>query len=162
MEFYTIDNNVKEKTPTGDEFLDIYQEQVDSKGKRILKKIGQTNVYEKIQADKDNAVIYNIIEKYMQTGDESLLQKRNSYYGEFINMPGTPIELQNQLLMADRAFYELDKDVRAEFNNDAGEFKASIMNGSFEQRMNKFVKKAEPVAQATQQPTQTTEQGVNL
>lgn len=164
MQYYTQENNISAATPSGSKFLKKYVEAIDKDGKTYLKENGKTNIYDLIQASKDSAEIYSIIEKYQQTGDASVFNTRQTFYDNFINIPSTPIEMQNMVMEAERAFYELDKDVRAEFNNDVGEFKASIFNGTFDGRMSKFLAKTEPAS--TEQPSQTTntnnDGGVNL
>lgn len=141
MQYYTIENRYRPKTPAGTDFLDIYSETIDKNGKTYLKKIGKTNIKEKIQASYEETQIYNIINKFITTGDISILKKREGIYGNFINIPKTPIELQNTIMRAEKEFETLDKEVRNEFENDVGMFKQSILNGTFENRMQKFIDK---------------------
>lgn len=164
--FRTEETRLRTKTNPGTKTLDLYEEKINQKGKRELVKVGTTNVYNKIQSGKDETLIYNIIDRYKKTGDPNVLMRREAIYGEFLNTPGTPIELQNQLLKAEQSFFTLDKDVRDAFNNDIGEFKASILNGSFNEKFKTFISKKnstvqQPAQTTVQQPgtTTTTEQG---
>lgn len=161
MEFYTKENNIKESTPNGNIFEPIYQEALDKKGHLYLKEVGKTNVYENIQASKDNAILEIMLEKYQKTGDASIFETRQTFYDDFTNLPSSPIDLQNRIMQAERAFYTLDKEVRDEFHNDVGEFKASIYTGEIDSRMSKFLKKDEPASEQPAQPTNT-EGGVQL
>lgn len=153
--FRTEETRLRTKTNPGTKTLDLYEERINAKGKRELVKVGATNVYNKIQSGKDETLIYNVIDRYKKTGDPNVLIKREAIYGEFINTPGTPIELQNQLLKAEQSFFALDKDVRDAFSNDIGEFKASILNGSFNEKFKAFIskksKEIEPAKQTTEQ-----------
>ena len=102
----------------------------------------------------------------MQSGDTTVLNRRQGIYANLTEMPKNEIEMLNLIKRAEHEFNALDKDVRAEFENDVGVFKQSIIDGSFETRMNKYVKKKQEKAQP-QQTTQQTQQeqkpqGVNL
>ncbi len=157
---YDYENKPKNApTPAGTDFLDTYVEEFDKNGKRVLIKAGQTNVNEKIQANKDTTDTYKILERYNQTGDQSLINKRQGVYMDFRNCANTPIELQNQLMKADKAFETIDKEVRELFNNDINQFKTSILKGEFEQKISKLIKnkKEEPKAEE-----KTVLKGVNL
>lgn len=161
-----------EYSNAGDQYLPQYIEAIDKHGRTYLKENGKTNVYEKIQASLEETKTYNILERYAQSGDANILVRRESIFGDFTDIPTTPIELQNLIMKAGSQFEQLDKDVRAAFDNDAGIFKQSILDGSFEERISKFKpQKAETVqaaapSQPTQQqaaaPTEQQQGGVNL
>lgn len=157
----------------GDQYLPQYIEAIDKHGRTYLKENGKTNVYEKIQASLEETKTYNILERYAQTGDANILVRRESIFGDFTDIPTTPIELQNLIMKAGSQFEQLDKDVRAAFDNDAGIFKQSILDGSFEERIAKFKPRkpqteqaavpAQPVEQEQQAAAPTEQQGgVNL
>lgn len=167
MEYQTQENRIKVPTNPGTEKIDIYSEAIDKDGRVYLKKIEETNIYQKIQASLEETQTYNILEKFLQSGDASIINKREGIYGNFTNIPNTPIELQNTIMRAEREFEELDKDVRAEFENNVGMFKQSILDGTFNDKMSKYLEKKTYKSQQSenQEPqkvetTQTT--GVNL
>lgn len=147
MEYQTQENRIRPDTNSGDKYIDTYVEAIDKKGKTYLKKSGSTNIYEKIQAALDETKTYNILEKYMQTGDENLINKRQKIFGNFIQLPTTPIELQNIIIQAEKQFDSLDKEVREAFENDSGIFKQSILDGSFEQKIKQFNQDKEKMTQ---------------
>lgn len=167
-----FDRNERVPTCSGTGFCRVYQEALDKNGKSYLKPVGKTNVYEKIQASLEETKTYNILEKFAQTGDAAILQRRECIFGDFTNVPKTPLEYQEMIMKAAAAFESLDKDVRAAFNNDVGEFKQSLLDGSFDSRVEKFkpVKKesvsltaeAPEKASAPEQTAPTTTGGVNL
>ena len=159
MQYQTQENRIKPKTPSGSNLIPIYSETIDKQGKTYLKKIGNTNIYEKIQASLEETKVYNILEKFEKTGDPSILNRRQGVYGDFSNIPKSPIEIQNIILRAEKEFNSLDKDVRQAFENDVGMFKQSIMDGSFEEKMQKFIKSK---TQATTKPEEKKAEGVNL
>ena len=141
MEFKTMENRYRPKTPSGSNLIPTYQETVNKEGRTILKKSGTTNIYEKIQASLEETKVYNILEQFLQSGDETILKKRQGVYADFSNVPKTEIELQNIVLRAEQEFNALDKDVRAEFDYDVGVFKRSILDNTFEERMQKYLTK---------------------
>lgn len=124
-------------------------------GKKELVKSGATNIYEKIQASKDETLVYNILERF-NNGDIEALNKARGIYGDFTNMPKTLAEAQQQLINAENTFNDLPIDVRKEFNYSTSEFLASMANGQFEQIMSKYIKeKVQAIEQPTAQPTET-------
>lgn len=168
MEYRTQYNYPDKKTGitnSGDKYLPQYIETINEKGKLTLKPSGKKNIYEMIQASHEETKIYNILEKYAQSGDDAIINKRQSIYGNFVGVPQTPIEMQNKLMQADKAFEELDKDVREAFENDKNMFKKSIMENTLEEKMKKYLEKktykSQPQQQEQQQQPQTT-QGVNV
>lgn len=146
-----FDRNERVPTCSGTCFCRVYQEALDKNGKSYLMEVGKTNVYEKIQASLEETKTYNILEKFAQTGDAAILQRRECIFGDFTNIPKTPLEFQEMIMKAAAAFESLDKDVRAAFNNDVGEFKQSLLDGSFDVKVSQF----KPVKQATA-PVQAT------
>lgn len=164
MQFFDpyTNKNEGEKTNAGDEELPQYVEDYDKEGKRYLKKNKPINIYEKIQAHAGETDIYNIIERYEMTGDESLLNRRKQMFGDFTGLPKSEIEAHNRIIKAEKAFEGLDKEIRAEFNNSASEFAAAVLNNTIEQRLEKFKPKQPEIKQpeTTQNTNQT--QGVNL
>lgn len=141
MEYKTMHNRYKIKTPSGSNLLPQYKETINSKGQTVLKKVGDKDIYEIIQASLEETQVYNVLEKYLQTGDETILKRREGIYGNFINIPTSPIDLQNTIMRAENDFNELDREVREEFNNDIGMFKQSILDGTFNEKMSKYLEK---------------------
>lgn len=108
-------------------------------GKKELVKTGSTNLYEKIQASKEQTLVYNILERY-NNGDIDVLAKVKGVYGDFTNMPSTLAEAQQSLIDAETTFNQLPLEVRKEFNMSTSEFLTSMTNGTFAARMQKFKK----------------------
>ena len=121
-------------------------------GKKELKKTGETNLYQKIQAAKEETLIYNIIKRF-ENGDIEALNKTHGTYGDFSNMPKTLAEAQQSLIDAENTFNSLPLDVRRQFNMSSSEFVASLTNGKFEAVMAK-IQGDKPKVQETQQTTQ--------
>lgn len=139
MKFQTEWDRKREFTPNGDKFLPQYVEAIDKKGKTYLKRIKDKDVYEEIQEQTKGVDTYEIIDKYLQTGDESLLNKRKGIYADFTNMPKSPNEIFQKIVEAEKKFNQLDRETRALFDNDVGVFKQSIIDGTFEDKVAHFI-----------------------
>lgn len=130
-------------TPTnsGDELLPQYIETIDKNGKTYLKKTSDKNVYEMIQEESKGTSIYEIVDKYLQTGDETLLNRREGVFADFLNLPKSQLELHQKIKEAEHQFEQLDREIRAEFDNDVGVFKTAILDGTFEDRIAHYIGK---------------------
>lgn len=134
-------NRDRKPTNPGSPLLPQFIESLDKNGKRYLKKTGNKNIYSKIQEEARGTEIYDIIDKYLQTGDESLLNKRQGIFGNFINIPKSPMEIHQKIIEAEQQFNQLDRTIREEFENDINVFKQSIINGTFEDRIAHYIGK---------------------
>lgn len=148
MEFYSRTNKPeREATPAGEKIVDTYALEVDKEsGRTELVKNGKTNIYEKIQASKDETLIYNILERF-NAGDVTALNKVQGVYGDFSNAPKTMAEAQQALINAESSFMSLPLEVRREFNMSIGEFLASANNGKLTDVLAKYTKQTETVEQ---------------
>lgn len=135
MEFQTEWNRKKVPTNPGDDLLPQYIESVDKNGKTYLKKTGDKNIFNEIQEAAIGTTIYEIYDKYLQTGDESLLEQRKGLFADFTKIPTNPAEIHKMIIEADGTFNQLDKEVRELFENDVGIFKQSVLDGTFEDKI---------------------------
>ncbi|QCS36579.1 minor capsid protein [Capybara microvirus Cap3_SP_469] len=103
-----------------------YRLTVTKDGKKELVPKGKLNVYEFIQSFKDECDVESIIKKYNMIGDPSILNVRDTYYGDFTNMPRTLAEVHKMSIEASEYFNSLPLEVRREFNFNEGEFYAQI------------------------------------
>lgn len=97
---------------------------VNKDGEKILKENGYTNIYEKIQADRDSADINNIIARVIR-GDTSMLNF-NDTYGDFINTPTNLIDAMNIQLRANAMWNSLPAEIRKEYDNDVNKYMADF------------------------------------
>lgn len=139
MEFQTEWNRKKIPTNSGDEFLPQYIETIDKDGKRYLKKTKDKNVYEMIQEASKGTDIYDIIDKYLTTGDESLLNQRKGVFANFVDIPKSPMEIHQKVIEAEQQFDQLDRGMRELFDNDVNVFKTSILNETFEDKIAHYI-----------------------
>lgn len=148
MEFYSLTNKPETiPAPSGQENVPVFNLKINKEtGKKELVKTGETNLYEKIQANLEQTLIYNILEKY-ENGDESVINVKKGTYGDFTNMPTTMAEAQQTLIDAENTFKSLPIDLRAKFNHSTSEFLASITNGRIEQILGKYGHAGEKIEQ---------------
>lgn len=97
---------------------------VDKEGRKYLDENGYTNIYEKIQADRESADINNIIARVVR-GDTSMMNF-NDIYGDFVNTPTNLIEAQNITLRAERMWSSLPAEIRKEYDFDMNKYVADF------------------------------------
>lgn len=124
-------------TCVGTMFEDDYKMKVFDDGSRDLVVVGQTDVYSKIQSFKDSVDLKLVLERYA-SGDDSALNRRHAFFGDFTHMPTSLAELSQRILDANDLFNNLDVEARREFDFDAGKFFASIGTDKFNQIAAKF------------------------
>lgn len=160
MEFYSRTNRPATiPYPKSDKIIPTYSLQINLEtGKKELKETGKTNIYEMIQASKEETLIYNILKRF-QEGDIEALNKTQGIYGDFTNMPRTLAEAQQLLIDTEKSFNNLPIEIRREFNMSTSEYLASLSNGKFETVMEKYKKEPkvqQPIEQPTEQQVQQT------
>lgn len=157
MDFYSRVNRPKTiPHPRSSKIVPTYSLQVNKDtGKKEIVESGKTNIYDMIQASKDETMVYNILKRF-QNGDIEALSKTKGVYGDFTNAPKTLAEAHQLIINAENHFNDLPLDVRKEFNYSSSEYLASLTNGKFEQIMAKYVKQPE-VQQELAQPFTPTE-----
>lgn len=153
--------------PKSSKFVTTYSIQINKDtGKKELVESGKTNIYEMIQASKEETMVYNILKRF-QNGDIEALTKTKGVYGDFTSAPRTLAEAQQLLINAESHFNELPLEIRREFNMSASEYLASLTNGKFEQIISKYNKQpevqqeiAQPITQQVQQTIEQQEGGI--
>ena len=137
----------------GSMFHNDYKMKVFDDGTRDLVVVGQIDTYEMIQSHKDSVDLKLTLERFAR-GDESAINRRQAFFGDFTNMPTTLSELSQRILDAQDLFNTLDVDARRAFDFDAGKFFASIGTPEFEAIVSQFNPKPDkPVIQPVGEPT---------
>lgn len=121
-------------TPSGTEYINTYQEQLNKKGFKELVKIGKHNVYEEIQLDADSCKIENILHA-VAMGDLAALNQREATYCDTTTMPKTLMEAQNLVIRAKDEFYKMPLEVRKEFSNDPDQYVSEMGTNEFLEKM---------------------------
>ncbi len=137
----------------GSRFHNDYKMKVFDDGTRDLVVVGQIDTYEMIQSHKDSVDLRLTLERFAR-GDESAINRRQAFFGDFTNMPTTLSELSQRILDAQDLFNTLDVEARRAFDFDAGKFFASIGTPEFESIVSQFNPKPDkPVIQPVGSPT---------
>lgn len=116
MEFFSYLNRPKRiPTPSGDQFLEVYQEEIDKDGKKVLVMVGKTNIYDKIQESREDTKISNIL-MHLANGDLSVLRQQKPQYIDSTTLPKNLMEANNIVLKAKQEFEKMPKEVREKFD----------------------------------------------
>lgn len=134
MEFFSRNNlPATIPQPRCNKIVNEYKKEVQKNGSVKAVVTGKTNIYEKIQASKDDCLVYNILDRF-NAGDVSVLNARHGEYGDFSEAPKSLAESQQRLIDAENYFNTLPLDVRNEFNHSVLDFLNSVGDGSVTKR----------------------------
>lgn len=131
----------------GSPIRDIYSAKVETDGTVILKKVGEENINDLIQANKSSTDIETIIAYYNQTGDETVLNRYIPTYGDFTKLPKTLAEFLQLRIDSENFFMALPSEVKKEFDNDPNKFFAQAGEES-------WFKKLDPVVNPNKVPVE--------
>lgn len=106
--------------PVGDGTVPIYEEFVED-GHRVLKETGRDNLFDYVQASKDECDIYNILARY-QRGDVDVLNRRQGQYLDVVGLPTNMAEAHQLMIDVERKFNSLDPEIRKKFDNSVDVF----------------------------------------
>lgn len=131
---YSLLNKPDHKfTPSGTPYINTYQEEIKD-GRMTLTKTGQTNVYERIQADLESCKIENILHA-VAMGDLNALNQREATYCDATTMPKNLMEAQNLVLRMKDEFYKMPMEVRKEFGNSPDTYVEEMGTKEFFEKM---------------------------
>lgn len=103
-----------------------YRAVIDDAGRIDLVQSGLHNLYSEIQSHRDGVDIHVILERFAETGDQTLIDRRNALYLDVADFPKTYAEMYQKIMDSKAEFYQLPLDIRAQFNHSPEEFFASI------------------------------------
>ena len=127
----------------------IYEETINTKTlQKELKKVGETNVYEKIQESRDSTDIQKIIERYQINVDEKL--DISDEILDYTNNPTSLIEAHQMIINAENIWDKEPNVIKEKFGNNFEQYLASANNGTLKQVYeevypNKYKKQLEKV-----------------
>lgn len=90
-----------------------YKERYDEKGTAYLEKVGEVNVYEKIQSYRDECDIMSILSRYA-AGDQTVLATPG-WYIDTSKLPNSYTEYMNLMNEQREKFEQLPLNIRAAF-----------------------------------------------
>lgn len=121
MSFYSRTHRpVTVVPPIGDGTAPIYEEIVEN-GATVLKATGKDNLYDIVQASKEESLVYNIIARY-QRGDINALNQRVTQYMDVVGMPTNLAEAYSTMIDVQRKFDSLSPEMKKKFDNDVNVF----------------------------------------
>lgn len=131
-------------SPTGR--APVYEEVIGLKGDRYLKKTGEHNLNDFVQASKAGTLVYNILDRF-QRGDVSVLQKTAGFYADVTAMPKTLFETHQFLDSLSQKFESLDPKIKDKFDGSFDKFVKGLENGELTKILNEMasgVEKLDP------------------
>lgn len=101
--------------------------------------VGDINVVEKINASAKGSTLYEMIEKYQRTGDDSFLfAKAQAFDVDLTVAPKSLIELYNLKSTCAQDFYKFPVDFRALFNHNVDDYFKAIQDKTIEDKMKAY------------------------
>lgn len=102
-----------------------YKPMYNENGSYTLVEDGVIHSYEDIQSWKATCDMSTIIERYIRTGDSSILNQRAGFYADVTQLPTNYAELANTLRNADLFFNALPAEVKQQFEFNPAKFYAT-------------------------------------
>lgn len=127
-------------TPSGTHYINTYQECLDDLGRLTLDRIGQTNVYEKIQEEHESTKIETILHA-VAMGDLNALKQREATYCDATTLPHSLREAQDLVIRLRDEFYNLPLEVRKEFSNSPEQYVSEMGTKEFLDKMSPYNEK---------------------
>lgn len=105
---------------------------------------GETNVYEKTQMFKDDCDLEKILLRCTETGDISLLNKKQPFYMDLEDMPENIFEMHQKIYKAQQTFEKLPNNIKEHYGFSFDKFMADFGSSDWYKLMNY---KEEPAAE---------------
>lgn len=145
---YTIfDLPEKKATPPGDEFLEVFQEEIDKDGNHNLVCTGKTNIYQKIQEEAPSTLIENILAACAM-GDYSRIREQEPVYIDATTLPKNLMECENIVLKAKQQFENYPSDIKELFNNNPDKYLSEMGTEEFFKKMTPYSEKIRQIEEA--------------
>ncbi|AXH77809.1 MAG: internal scaffolding protein [Microviridae sp.] len=125
---------------SGDEYSPVYAEDVDERGVACIVKVSEEKIQDKIEACKEQTLIYNILNSF---DDGTLLNKAQGVYADLSAMPDNIHDAYQSVRDARIIFNGLSDDIRQRFNYSFDEFIASSFLSDFNDKLKKDTKVCE-------------------
>lgn len=129
MEFLT-QNNPPEygEGKTGNGLREIIKQKKLENGQYIYEKVGESNIYEKIQANLENTLIYNLLDKYKNGDIFALNKKPANEYGDISNIPNNTNDLHKMTENAGKKYQQLPQILKDKILNGGEITQEDIIN----------------------------------
>ena len=108
-------------------------------GKTLFGEVGEVDVSRKINEAGRGCTLYEMIQKYQRTGDDSFLYaKAQAYDADLTTAPKSLIDLYNLKSTAKEDFYKFPVDFRALFNHNIDDYFEAVQDNSIEEKMKNY------------------------
>lgn len=131
-------------TPSGEKLEDVWAMKLDEKGNEVFYIEGQTNIYEKTQAYLEETKIENILQRCIDTGDPTILNKVRGQYLDVSEMPNNIFEAHAQIEKAKEIFNELPLETRKKYDFSFDKYLADFGSENWIQNMGLNEKEEKP------------------
>lgn len=119
---YSAHEHHEQKSVSGERVRPNYKPKYNAAGAYELVPDGVLHSYDDVQSHAGATDMNSIIEKYIRTGDERLLQRRAAFFADTTGLPTNYGELHNMLSQADDLFNALPTEVKQQFGNSPALF----------------------------------------
>lgn len=109
-------------TPAGSKIEEVLAMKINEKGEEEFYIDHKTNVYEKIQAFKEECEIENILARCIETGDYSALERAQGSYMDISEMPNNIFEAHQKIKEAEETFNQLPLEIRSKYDNNFNKY----------------------------------------
>jgi len=150
-------SHLPKSTPQGEfsQFEPEYSLKITD-GREELVRTGQTNVYDKIQASKNETLIYNILDRF-QNGEIPNLDLKKGFYADMSKAPESLAQAQQAMIDCEKLFASLPLEIRQSYDHSISKFIVALDDGSFEKRFDKKTPVA-PIGGVEPKPESTKEE----
>lgn len=122
------------RAPEGSRMRNDYEIQIDKKGHKSLKCVGEHDIYEEIQSYAEECKIENILAR-AAAGDVNALNQRQGFYADISEMPKNLAEAQNSILKLSKGFEALPAEIREKFDNSKEKFVQEFGSNEWAEKM---------------------------
>lgn len=125
------DKHLRVYAEPGSGVKEIFSPYYTEEGILELEVTGKENLYEYIQSHKDSVDIHVILQRFVDSGDPSVLQRVQGFSFDATDMPKTYAEALNAMISAENYFNSLPVETRAQFGHSFQQFLASMDKPGF-------------------------------
>lgn len=141
--------------PSGSRYQNEYEYQIDSYGRKVLKKTGETDLYARIQEELEETKIENILRK-AAIGDMSNFRP-DGIYADLSKMPNNFIEARQAIQNLENEWRKLPMETKNHYNNSIDEFIAQAGTEAWQVDMGLLKKNVEAIEEVAEKVEEVTE-----
>lgn len=121
-------------TSAGELVKPVYSGRYAPDGRLVLVETDSIDIKAEINSYKDMTDMSYILSR-LACGDTSVLNTAQPLYGDFTNFPKSYVEMLQLVQSGEDAFTALSPEIRSKFDNDVGQWFASIGSAEWNDKM---------------------------